>query len=104
MVDQGDLSSTSAKRVVSIMLEEGGDVRDVVLKEGLVQVSDEDELIRMVKEIIEENQDIAESIRRGKVQAIGALVGLAMKKSKGQANPKRVNELLSEMLTPRKRE
>ena len=104
MVDRGELSSTSAKKVITIILEDGSEVRDVVLREGLVQVSDEDELIRMVKEVIDENPDIAESIRRGKFQAIGALVGIAMKKSKGQANPKRVNELLSEMLVSKKRD
>jgi aspartyl-tRNA(Asn)/glutamyl-tRNA(Gln) amidotransferase subunit B len=104
LVDQGDLSSMNAKRVLSIILEEGGKVRDIVLKEGLIQVSDEDELIRMVKEVIEENAEISESIRRGKVQAIGALVGIALKKSKGQANPKRVNELLSELLTQKRRD
>jgi aspartyl-tRNA(Asn)/glutamyl-tRNA(Gln) amidotransferase subunit B len=102
MIAKEELSSTSAKTVLSRILEEGGNVRDVVVSEGLVQVSDEDELVKMVKEIIEENPHIVESIKRGKTTAVGALVGLAMKKSGGQANPKRVNELLTDMLINRK--
>ena len=43
-----------------------------------------------------------ETIRKGKVNAIGALVGEAMKKTQGQANPKRINELLQEMLLKNK--
>lgn len=104
MLDSGDLSSTNAKKIVQIVLERGGEVRDIVLNEGLIQVSEDDELVKFIKEIIEENADIAESIRRGKIQAIGALVGIAMKKSNGQVNPKRVNELLTEMLAPKKRD
>ena len=71
-------------------------------REGLVQVTDEDELIELVKEIIEENEHIVETVRKGKTSAIDALVGAAMKKSKGQANPQRVNELLQEMILKKK--
>jgi aspartyl-tRNA(Asn)/glutamyl-tRNA(Gln) amidotransferase subunit B len=104
MVDKGELSATSAKKIIHIILEEGGNVGDIVLREGLIQVSDEDELIRMLKEIVEENPEPAESYRRGRVNAIDALVGAAMKKSKGNANPKRVRELLTELLGAKKRE
>jgi aspartyl-tRNA(Asn)/glutamyl-tRNA(Gln) amidotransferase subunit B len=102
MVSRDELSVTNAKLVISIVLEQGGKVRDIVLSEGLVQVSDEDELVTLVKEVIEENQTIVESVRKGKINAIGALVGEAMKKSDGQANPKRVNEILQEILLKKK--
>ena len=103
MVAREDLSNTSAKAVLNLVLEEGGKIEDIVVREGLVQVSDEDELVRLLREIIEENEQIVQTIKKGKVNAIGALVGTAMKKSKGQANPKRVNELLHEMLLGQKR-
>ena len=102
MVSRDELSVTNAKRVISIVLEQGGKVRDIVLSEGLVQVSDEDELVTLVKEVIEENETIVESVRKGKLNAIGALVGEAMKKSDGQANPKRVNEILHDILLKKK--
>ncbi|HDS30643.1 MAG TPA: Asp-tRNA(Asn)/Glu-tRNA(Gln) amidotransferase subunit GatB [Firmicutes bacterium] len=102
MIAREELSSTTAKMVLNIILNEGGKVQDIVVREGLVQVSDEDELVKMVKEIIEENPQIVDSIKKGKTNAIGALVGLAMKKSGGQANPKRVNEILQDLLINKK--
>lgn len=98
MVGKEELSSTNAKRVVEVILEQGGKVMDIIKRESLSQVSDEDELTKLVKLVIEENEQIAEQIRKGKVNAIGALVGAAMKKSEGQANPKLINEKLQEML------
>jgi aspartyl-tRNA(Asn)/glutamyl-tRNA(Gln) amidotransferase subunit B len=102
MVARDEVSSTNAKLIVARILKEGGDVREIVVDEGLVQVSDEDELVTLVREVIEENESIVEEIKRGKINAIGSLVGTAMKKSDGQANPKRVNELLHEILLPKK--
>jgi aspartyl-tRNA(Asn)/glutamyl-tRNA(Gln) amidotransferase subunit B len=102
LVAKDELSIMNARKVVGAILEHGGNVREIVLSEGLVQVSAEDELIRLVKEVVEEHQYIVDSIKRGKVNAIGALVGEAMKRSKGQANPKRINELLQEMLLKKK--
>jgi len=102
MVERGELSSTNAKRAVLLALEEEGEVREVAAAHGLIQVSEDDELVRMVKEVVEENPQVVESIRRGKVQAIGALVGAVMKKSKGQADPRKVNEILTRMLMPKR--
>ncbi len=102
MVSRDELSSTNAKKVIGIILEKGGKVKDIVQREGLVQVTEEDELVGLVREVMEENERIVETIRRGKVNAIGALVGEAMKKSKGQADPKRVNELLQEIILGKK--
>ncbi len=103
MVARDELSITNAKKVISLVLVQGGEVRDIVLSEGLVQVTDEDELVTLVREVMEENPRIVETIRKGKETAIGALVGAAMKKSEGQANPKRVNELLRDMILGKKR-
>jgi len=98
MVMRDELSSTNAKAIVMKILEEGGKVKDIVMREGLVQVTDQDELTTLAKEIIEENEQAVESVRKGRENAIGALVGAAMKKSGGQADPKRLNELFREML------
>jgi aspartyl-tRNA(Asn)/glutamyl-tRNA(Gln) amidotransferase subunit B len=98
MVGKDELSSTSAKKVIDLILGGGGGVMDIVKREGLSQVTDEDEMTKLVKQIIEENEQIVEQIKKGKVNAIGALVGAAMKKSDGQVNPKLVNEKLQELL------
>ncbi len=98
MVSRDELSITNAKKALNLLLEHGGKVKDVVQREGFVQVTDEDELVTLVREVMEENEQIVETIRKGKETAIGALVGEAMKKSKGQADPRRVNELLTELI------
>jgi aspartyl-tRNA(Asn)/glutamyl-tRNA(Gln) amidotransferase subunit B len=98
MVAKDELSSVSARRVIDVILELGGGVMDIVKREGLSEVTDEDELTKLVKQVIEENQQMVEQIRKGKVNAIGALVGITMKKSGGQANPKLVNEKFQELL------
>jgi len=98
MVSRDELSSTGAKRVIGLILEDGGKVVDIVKREGLAQVVDDDAISILVREIIEENEQIVEQIKRGKVNAIGALVGAVLKRSKGDVDPKRVNELLQERI------
>ena len=102
MVSRDELSSTSAKMVISLILEQGGEVNDIVMREGYAQVVDDDEISVLVREIIEANEPIVEQIKRGKLNAIGALVGAVMKKSKGDVDPKRVNELLQERILGKK--
>jgi aspartyl-tRNA(Asn)/glutamyl-tRNA(Gln) amidotransferase subunit B len=65
----------------------------------LKQVSDEGALESAVDEVIAENADAAEKVRVGNLGTIGFLVGQVMKKTKGQANPGMVNDLLRRKLT-----
>ncbi len=102
MVWRDDISSTQARKIISLILEEGGKVRDIVLREGLVQDTGEDDLIKLLREVMDSNEHIVDTIKRGKINAIGALVGEVMKKSKGQADPKRVNELFQELILKKK--
>ena len=62
--------------------------------EGLQQVSDEGELQAIVDKVIADNPDTVEAIRGGNDKAIGALVGQVMKETRGQADPRKTNELL----------
>ncbi|MGH7649071.1 MAG: Asp-tRNA(Asn)/Glu-tRNA(Gln) amidotransferase subunit GatB, partial [Gemmatimonadaceae bacterium] len=65
-------------------------------REGLVQVRDADELARWVDEVLTEHPAEAERFRGGEKKLLGVLVGFVMKKSKGRADPRQVNQLLSE--------
>ena len=58
------------------------------------QISDPETLTAMVTEVLDANEQSVEDFKNGKDRAIGFLVGQIMKKSKGQANPKMVNEIL----------
>ena len=65
---------------------------------GLVQISDTDELSRLVAEVVAANPNVVEDYRNGKDKALGYLVGQVMKATRGKANPQMVNKLLREKL------
>jgi aspartyl-tRNA(Asn)/glutamyl-tRNA(Gln) amidotransferase subunit B len=98
MIDGGRISGKMAKQVFPDMLATGRSPEDIVREKGLVQISDASALDGVVDEVIAENADVAEDYRAGKDKALGRLVGQIMRKTKGQANPQLVNELLRKKL------
>jgi aspartyl-tRNA(Asn)/glutamyl-tRNA(Gln) amidotransferase subunit B len=100
LVDEGTISGKQAKLVLAGMFETGDDPAAVVDRLGLKQVSDEGALAAAVDEVIAENEDAAAKVRAGQLNTIGFLVGQVMKKTKGQANPGMVNELIRSRLAP----
>jgi aspartyl-tRNA(Asn)/glutamyl-tRNA(Gln) amidotransferase subunit B len=94
LVDEGTISGKQAKEVITVMFETGDDPAKIVEERGLKQVSDTGAIEAFVDEVIAENPDAVEKIREGKDGTIGFLVGQVMKKSRGQANPAMVNDLL----------
>lgn len=99
MIDKGTISGKIAKTVFEEMFAEGKSPEVIVKEKGLVQIADEDELLRIVDQVIGENQEVADEIKAGKDKAIGFLVGQVMKLTRGRANPKMVNELLRQRLS-----
>jgi aspartyl-tRNA(Asn)/glutamyl-tRNA(Gln) amidotransferase subunit B len=100
LVDSGKVSGKQAKLVLAGMFESGADADAVAREKGLEQVSDTGAIESAVDEVIAENADAAEKVRGGQTNTIGFLVGQVMKKTRGQANPGIVNELLRKKLTP----
>jgi len=96
LVSGGTVSNTAAKRIFALMLESGHAPAAIAEREGLVQVRDAGELERWVDEVLAENPREAERFRAGEKKLLGVLVGQVMKKSKGRADPRAVNQLLSE--------
>ncbi len=90
-VEDGTISNLAAKDVLSDIVETGKDPNIVIREKGLAQVSDDAQLETIVDEVIRENPQVVEQIRSGKASAAGFLVGLAMKKMHGKANPKILN-------------
>ena len=99
LVDTGTISGKQAKTVLAEMFASGKDAADIAKAQGLEQVSDEGALETAVDQVIAENPDAADKVRGGQLNTIGFLVGAVMKKTKGQANPGMVNELLKRKLT-----
>ncbi len=94
----GTISGKIAKVVFEQMYSTGKSAGEIVKEQGLVQISDEKEIEKFVDEALAENSRAADEYRNGKQQAIGSLVGAVMKKTKGKANPKIVNEILKRKL------
>lgn len=98
MIDSGKISLKIAKDVFKDMLETGKDPDKIVEEKGLVQISDEGEIAKIVDEVVANNPKSVEDYRAGKEKALGALVGQVMKATKGKANPAVVNKLILERL------
>ena len=99
MVEEGTISGKIAKTVFTDMLQSGKDPEQIVRDKNLVQVSDESELLALVREIIEQNPTQADEFRGGKTKVMGFFIGQLMQKTKGKANPKLANQLFNQELS-----
>lgn len=97
-VDEDILSNLVAKDVLKTIIDTGKSVDVIIQEQGLAQVSDDSSLLIIVDQVIAENPEIAAQIQEGKEQAAGFLVGQAMKKSQGKANPKKIGDLIKRRL------
>ncbi|MDD5299522.1 MAG: Asp-tRNA(Asn)/Glu-tRNA(Gln) amidotransferase subunit GatB [Gallionella sp.] len=93
------ISNAGAKDVFRAMWSEGGDADAIIEAKGLKQVSDSGAIEALVDEIIAANADKVTEYRSGKDKLFGFFVGLAMKASKGKANPAQLNEILKRKLS-----
>jgi aspartyl-tRNA(Asn)/glutamyl-tRNA(Gln) amidotransferase subunit B len=92
------ISNNAARQLFDVLWDEGGDVDALIDARGLRQVADSGELERIVDEVIAANAKSVAEFRAGKDKAFNALVGQAMKASKGKADPGAVAALLKEKL------
>ncbi|MDQ6690696.1 MAG: Asp-tRNA(Asn)/Glu-tRNA(Gln) amidotransferase subunit GatB [Gemmatimonadota bacterium] len=95
LVRDGTISHTAAKRAFVQMVETGKPPAQVAAEEGLLQVGDESAIATWVDEVLAEHPEEARRYLAGEKKLQGVLVGLVMKKSRGSADPRRVNQLLS---------
>ncbi len=94
LVKNGTLSNSAAKTVFATMLQEGGTAASIAERDGLLQVGDDSALVAWIDEVWAEHPDEATRFAGGERKLQGVLVGFVMKKSKGRADPKKVNQLL----------
>jgi len=105
-IADGTISNNGAKQVFEALWGGEGAGADadqarvdaVIEAKGLKQMSDTGELERILDEVLAANAKSVEEFRAGKEKAFNALVGQAMKATKGKANPAAVNELLKKKL------
>ena len=97
-LQEGSISGKIAKTVFEEMVQSGKDPATIIKVLGLKQVSDEGALRGLLETLLNNNPKQVEQYRAGKTQIKGFFVGQVMKETKGQANPKIVNQLLEELL------
>ncbi len=98
-IADGTISNSAGRQVFEALWSgDGGDVDAVIESKGLKQMNDTGELEQILDGIIAANPDNVAQFRAGKDKAFNALVGQAMKATRGKANPQQVNELLRRKL------
>lgn len=98
-IQDGTISNAAARQVFdSLWSGEGAEVDALIEAKGLKQMNDTGALEKIIDEVIAANPDNVAQFKAGKDKAFNALVGQAMKASKGKANPAQVNALLKQKL------
>ncbi|HSV55162.1 MAG TPA: Asp-tRNA(Asn)/Glu-tRNA(Gln) amidotransferase subunit GatB, partial [Burkholderiaceae bacterium] len=99
-IADGTVSNNAARQVFdALWSDEASDVDTLIESKGLKQMNDSGALEKIIDEVIAANPDNVAQFRAGKDKAFNALVGQAMKASKGKANPQQVNDLLRQKLS-----
>lgn len=98
MVADSKVSQSAAKSIAKKMALSGHEPMTIAEQENLIQNSDSGALEKIVDEVIAENPEPAKQFQAGETKVLGFLVGQVMKKSKGQANPPMVNDILRKKL------
>ncbi|MDR2930018.1 MAG: Asp-tRNA(Asn)/Glu-tRNA(Gln) amidotransferase subunit GatB [Propionibacteriaceae bacterium] len=99
LIDEGVINDKVARHVLGLVQAGDGSPRRIVADHGLAVVNDQSQLQAAVDQALAENPDVAESVRAGKVQAAGVLIGAVMRQMKGQVDAQTVRRLIEATLT-----
>jgi len=97
-IDGGKISSKIAKSVFEEMFATGKDPSSIIKDRGMEQISDEGLLESIIDEVIKDNPGPADQFRQGNKKSISFLIGKVMARTKGKANPRMVNEIITRKL------
>ena len=97
-LNEDKISSKQAKELFNLCLDRCEEPDKIIADEGMVQLSDDGELIKIIDNILANSQKQIEDYHNGKTNLFGFFVGQVMKETKGKANPVKVNEILKEKL------
>ena len=98
MIETQEISGKIGKEVLAEMISSGKSAHDIILEKGFKQIGDETELTSIIENIIANNPQVIASIKAGKKEAVGFLIGQVMHETKGQANPQKVNEIVNKKI------
>ena len=103
LVSENKLSMDAAKKLLYEAIDKKTDPVELVKKQGLSQINDEDKLLELITGIMDENPEVVRQyVEDGNMSAVNFFVGQTMKKSNRQANPNISREIISKELERRK--
>ena len=94
LIKQGKISNTSAKIVIDNIMFNNKNIAEIIKENNLSQVSDQDELKKIVDKVLEDNPQVKEMYQKGKTNIIGFAVGQCMKISQGRGNPQILKDMI----------
>jgi aspartyl-tRNA(Asn)/glutamyl-tRNA(Gln) amidotransferase subunit B len=98
-IGDGTISTNIARKVFDALWSgEGSSADEIIARQDLQQISDSGSLETLLDELLAANPAMVAEFRAGKEKAFNALVGQAMKATRGKANPQRVSDLLRKKL------
>ena len=98
LIVDGIISNRQAKEIFDEFLKGDKDAKELINEKGLSQISDFNEIKKLIDIVIVQNKEMVIKYKSGKDRLFGFFVGQTMKLSKGKANPKLVNQILKEEL------
>ena len=98
LISSEEISGKIAKEILPEVFETGVSPSEIVSKKGLRQIRDDKEIDLVIENVIKENEKSVKDYKSGKTTALTFLIGQVMRKTKGKANPKKVNEILKKQL------
>jgi aspartyl-tRNA(Asn)/glutamyl-tRNA(Gln) amidotransferase subunit B len=100
MIAAHTITQTAAKQVFGIMWQTGRPAQPIVDELGLRQISDADQLVNIVAQVVADHPDAVAQVRAGKEATLRFLIGQVMKATRGKANPQLAEQLLRERIQP----
>jgi len=97
LIIDGKISGKQGKEVLEKMMDTGKDASTLVQELGMTQISDEEEIRKIVSSILDENRNLVDDYKNGK-NVFGYIIGLIMKNTSGKANPVVTSKVLQEEL------
>jgi aspartyl-tRNA(Asn)/glutamyl-tRNA(Gln) amidotransferase subunit B len=98
LIKDNTISAKIAKDIFPELYKSGVSPKKLVAEKGMVQISDEDAIVRIIDQVIARSPKEVAEFKAGKEKLIGFFVGQVMKETKGKANPKLLNELMLKRL------
>jgi aspartyl-tRNA(Asn)/glutamyl-tRNA(Gln) amidotransferase subunit B len=102
LISKDTISGKIGKDLIEELLQNGGSPEEIVEKRGWKQISSGDDLLPVIKQVVDDNPKVLAQFLEGKETVKGFFVGQVMKKTAGKANPALVGSLIDEELGRRK--